>query len=354
MNAPYTLNLKQHLIPCLKGRSWYLLGVFLVFCFSGKTLRAQDPIFSQYYLSPLQLNPGLAGVSEDPRVTAIYRNQYPGFNHAYRTYALSYDQFFPSRNFGIGIWLLSDDAGDGILKTIKGAGVFSYRLQLDDHLYIKMGAEAAFVQSTLNWNKLIFGDQIDDILGTMSPGGIPFPTEEIAPDGNNVVYPDLGIGGVMYGKTAYLGLGLRHLNTPDPEFLGTNPDLSRGIPMRWTFHGGSSWRVLKKMFNRYTRATLSPSFIFVSQGNFYQFNGGILMDAEAISFGIQYRLSYGQSEAIIGSIGLRTNKLRLGYSYDATISGFQGTGGTHEIGLTYLFDDGDHESRYNDCLQIFR
>jgi hypothetical protein len=35
------------------------------------------------------------------------------------------------------MWLLSDDAGDGILKTIKGAGIFSYRVQLNDHLYAK-------------------------------------------------------------------------------------------------------------------------------------------------------------------------------------------------------------------------
>jgi hypothetical protein len=51
---------------------------------------------------------------------------------------------------------------------------------------------------------------------------------------------------------------------------------------------------------------------------------------------------------------LRTNNLRLGYSYDATISGFEGTAGTHEIGLVYIFDDGDKESRYDDCFQIFR
>jgi len=354
MNALYWMNRKPTLILYLhKGFYYFLLFLWTLMIFNHN-LRAQDPVFSQYYLSPLQLNPGLAGLTEDPRVTANYRNQYPGFNNAYRTYALSYDQFFPHRNFGIGLWLLSDDAGDGILKTVKGAGIFSYRLQLNDHLFAKMGAEAGIVQSTLNWNKLLFGDQIDDILGTMSPGGIPFPTEETAPDKNNVIYPDLGIGGVLYGETVYAGIGIRHLNTPSPEFLAKNSDLTPGIPMRWTLHGGASWRVLRQLFNRYTKVTMSPSFIFVSQGNFNQFNGGIVMDAESFSFGLQYRISSGQSEAVIGSIGLRTSRLRLGYSYDATVSGFEGTGGTHEIGLVYLFDNGDRESRYNDCLQIFR
>jgi len=354
MNALYWLKHKSlaAIVP-LRAIIFFPICIWCFFLFSNGVI-AQDPVFSQYYLSPLQLNPGLAGLTEDPRVTANYRNQYPGFNQAYRTYALSYDQFFPHRNFGLGIWIVTDDAGDGILKSTKGAGIFSYRVQLNKKLYFKMGAEAGVVQSTLNWNQLVFGDQIDDLLGTMSPGGIPFPTEETAPDKNSVIYPDLGIGGVVYGESIYAGLGIRHLNTPDPEFLGENSDLTPGIPMRWTLHAGGSWRVLKNMFGRYNKVTLSPSFIFVAQGPFNQFNGGLVMDFEAFSCGLQYRVSSGQSDAIIGSIGLRTNKLRVGYSYDVTISGFDGTGGAHELGLVYLFDDGDNESRYNDCLQIFR
>ncbi len=246
MNAPLRMTNLKFSFSTLSIRSTVWLYFLWILFIPGPGLKAQDPVFSQYYLSPLQLNPGLAGLSEDPRVTANYRNQYPGFNHAYRTYALSYDQFFPHRNFGIGFWLLSDDAGDGILKTIKGAGIFSYRIQLNDHFYAKMGAEAGIVQSTLHWNKLLFGDQIDDYLGTVSPGGMPFPTEELAPDKNNVVYPDLGFGGVLYGETLYAGLAVRHLNTPSPDFLGENTALSPSIPMRWTLHGGASWRVLRR------------------------------------------------------------------------------------------------------------
>jgi type IX secretion system PorP/SprF family membrane protein len=327
---------------------------WFIICSMVMEVSGQDPVFSQFYLSPLQLNPGLTGLTEDPRFSANYRNQFPGFNNAYRTYALSYDQFFPRFNGGVGFWMLADDAGDGILKTIKGAGIFAYRLQLNDDLFAKMGAEVGIVQSTLNWNQLRFGDQIDDYLGTISPGGIPFPTEETAPEKNAVVYPDLGLGGIIYGGQLYLGLGVRHLNTPSPDFLGTNTALNPRIPMRWTFHGGASWPVFKRVFRNYMDVTVAPSFIFVKQGPFSQFNGGITLDADLITFGIQYRVSSGQSEAVIGSIGFRTNTLRMAYSYDATISGFDSSGGSHEVGLIYVLDDGDRESRYNDCLQIFR
>lgn len=317
-------------------------------------ISAQDPVFSQYYLSPLQLNPALSGLTEDPRFSANYRNQFPGFNNAYRTYALSYDQYFPSLNSGFGGWILSDDAGDGILRTIKAAGIFSYRLRLGDDLYTKAGIEAGIVQSVLNWNQLLFGDQIDDYAGTVSPGGIPFPTEETAPEKNKVIYPDLGAGLVVYGGELYGGFSVRHLNRPDPDFLSINNNLSPRIPMRWTVHGGGSWPLFRKFFRQFMSIAFSPSVIFVKQGPFQQLNGGATIDAEMISVGLHYRLSSGRSEALIGSIGFRTNQLRLGYSFDYTISGFPLSSGTHEIGLVISLDDGDRESRYNDCLNIFR
>ncbi len=315
---------------------------------------SQDPVFSQFYLAPLQLNPGLAGLNENPRFSANYRNQYPGFNQAYRTYAISYDQFFSSLNSGVGLWLLSDDAGDGILKTIKGAGIFSYQLQFNDDLFVKMGAEVGIVQTTLNWDRLLFGDQIDDYLGSVSPGGVPYPTEEIAPEKNTVLYPDLGLGMVMYGENLYGGVSVRHLNRPKPEFLNANPSLTESIPMRWTFHGGASWRILKGMFHSKTKLLASPSIIFVRQGPFQQMNGGITLDAGPVSVGGYFRLASGHSEALIATIGLRTKQLRLGYSFDYTVSGFPLSGGTHEVGILFSLDDGERESRYNDCMQIFR
>jgi type IX secretion system PorP/SprF family membrane protein len=217
-----------------------------------------------------------------------------------------------------------------------------------------MGTEIGIVQSTLNWDRLRFGDQIDDYLGTISPGGMPFPTEENAPEKNSIVYPDLGLGFVLYGETLYAGISARHLNQPKPDFLDINPSLSPGIPIRWTAHAGGSWPIFSGLFNRGTDMTVSPAIIFVRQGPFQQINGGVTLDAGPVSVGIHYRNSSGESEALIGSIGLRTKQLRLGYSYDMTISGFPDSGGTHELGLVFVLDDGEKESRYNDCLRLFR
>ena len=95
----------------------------------GSHVICQDPIFSQYFHSPLVINPAIAGISDEANVFLNYRNQWSGLPNAYRTYAISYDQFFEEINSGLGVMLLSDNAGDGILKTSKIAGVYSYRIQ---------------------------------------------------------------------------------------------------------------------------------------------------------------------------------------------------------------------------------
>ncbi len=317
-------------------------------------LEAQDPIFSQFYLAPLQLNPGLAGLTDGARFSANYRNQFPGFNQAYRTYALSYDQYFKDISSGAGLWMLSDDAGDGILKTVKIAGIYAYRLKLDSDLYLRMGTEIGFVQTTLNWSLLTFGDQIDDYYGKISPGGTPYPTDENAPEKNSTIYPDIGLGMVLYGKHLYGGIALRHLNQPRTDFLETNPNLTPGIPMRWTFHAGGTWPVFSGGFGRKTDALIAPAIMYVYQGPFRQFMGGLSFEAGPLTIGGFYRNTSGQSESIIGSIGLRSKQLKIGYSYDATISGFQESGGSHEIGLIFVLPYSQKESRYNDCLQLFR
>ncbi len=342
-----------HLIPfqCHQCLKWLFLGILMTFLLGVK---AQDPIFSQFYLSPLQLNPGLTGLSAGPRLAVNYRNQFPGFNHAYRTYALSYDQFFEQINSGIGFWLLSDDAGDGILKTTKAAGIYSYRVRVQDDLYMRMGVEIGVVQSTLNWDRLRFGDQIDDYLGYTSPGGTPFPTEEFAPENNSIIYPDLGFGFVLNNKLFYTGLSVSHLNTPNPEFLAANQNLTSGIPMRWTAHAGATFPASLASSRNSSRMTISPSLIYVVQGPFQQINGGITFDAGPVSLGGYYRISSGQSEAIIGAIGLRTKQLKIGYSYDMTISGFPSGGGTHELGLVFSIEVDQSNSKYSDCLKLFR
>ena len=102
--------------------------LFALLLLASGEASAQDPIFSQFYAAPLQINPALVGSGYAPRMGAAYRNQWTGFNNAYRTYAVFYDQNLDRLNSGIGFNLESDDAGNGIVKTMRFSALYGTRL----------------------------------------------------------------------------------------------------------------------------------------------------------------------------------------------------------------------------------
>src|SRR3954464_6567249 len=82
--------------------------------------RAQDPNFSQFFVSPLTLNPALTGKFDGVyRVAGNYRNQWPSISSAYNTGTVSFDAGILKNRipefdqFGIGVLVLSDKSGEG-------------------------------------------------------------------------------------------------------------------------------------------------------------------------------------------------------------------------------------------------
>jgi len=68
--------------------------LLIVLLFSCSTAFGQDPIFSQFYAAPLQINPAFTGNTYTPNIALNYRNQWSGWpGTAYSTYAASVDQF---------------------------------------------------------------------------------------------------------------------------------------------------------------------------------------------------------------------------------------------------------------------
>src|SRR5258706_10896165 len=94
---------------------------------------AQDPNFSQFFASPLTLNPALTGKFDGVvRVAGNFRNQWPTINNAFVTKTASVD-FGLLKNrlpeidkLGIGILGVSDNAADGVLVTNYGGLSLAY------------------------------------------------------------------------------------------------------------------------------------------------------------------------------------------------------------------------------------
>ncbi len=334
----------------------YKLSAFLFSIFASlAAATAQDNIFSQYYAMPLTVNPGFAGSAFAPRIGLAYRNEWPGFNNAYRTYAISYEQQMDRVKSGIGFILEGDDAGAGIYKSTHFGAIYAYRLQVSEGLFLKLGVEAGARQTSLDWDKLVFPDDIDP-LGGITPGS----NLETRPEQLTQTKLDISSGLLLYSEKLYLGAALQHLNTPNEGFLLVNDNVSRGLPLRYTFHGGTEI-TLSKGNKQKPASFLSPNFLFVSQGPYRQINLGAYAGIGSVFTGLWYRHTLRNSDSAILLMGFREGIFKVGLSYDITVSGLAGrSGGTYEITLGVLLDKDEvlkkkHKAaQLQDCFNMFR
>ncbi len=315
---------------------------------------AQDPLFSQFYAMPLQINPAFAGSASAPRVGAAYRHQWPGFSNAYRTYAVYYEQGIEQLNSGIGFNIEGDNAGDGIWRSTRLSALYSYSLNINDVVAVKIGVEVGAHQTSLDWQRLVFPDQLDPT------GGIVNNTGEIQPDQTTRTRLDLGAGMLLVSEKFWVGGGLKHLNTPDESFLLINNNVTSGLPLRMTLHAGTEI-IVKKGNKRREAAFVSPNVLFASQGPYKQLNLGAYASGGPVFGGLWYRHSFQNADAVIVSAGWKQGMFKIGLSYDITVSGLAGTaGGAYELTFGVLFDQNENakrkkrSSQLNDCLRMFQ
>jgi len=333
--------------------------IIVLLLMNGSGLKSQDLVFSQFYSAPMQLNPGLTGVTYAPRLAFNYRNQWPTLPNAYTSYAASYDQYADLISSGFGVNIMSDQAGNGIYVTNRITASYAYNMQVGDGTFIRGGLEAAVEQKNLNWNKLIFLDQINPELGFTDEFGNAYPTNEVAPASTSQIYPDFGAGVVLYSSKFYGGFNVKHINAPDEAWLSETEFAT--LPVYYSIHGGAEIEISNPYNNGRKPAFISPNILFAKQGNFQQLNLGAMLSMWYIYGGVWYRTTFSNSDAAIFSLGFQRGLAKIGYSYDWTISGLSGkSGGAHEVSLILNFEETERYKRkirgkqYNDCLKIFR
>src|SRR5690242_4564402 len=125
-------------------------------------VKAQDPHFSQFYMSPLTLNPALTGdMDATYRAGAIYRNQYGSVTIPYVTPSAFFDcDLFKGSDshsyLGLGFLILDDKAGDGNLSNLTLMFSAAYHQALDENGYfhLNIGLQGGWVQKSVNLNNL--------------------------------------------------------------------------------------------------------------------------------------------------------------------------------------------------------
>lgn len=313
----------------LQKRFLLVAGVSFLLSFGlTSETQAQDPEFTQFYANPLYLNPAFAGTARCPRLVMNYRNQWPALTGTFVTTSASYDQHVETIQGGLGLLVTNDRAGRGTLNTTTVSGIYSYQQPISRNFSLKAGFQATYFQKALDWSKLTFGDMIDPRKGFI------YETQDI-PRGGSVNNVDFSAGILGFSEKIYFGFAAHHLTEPNESLVvGTSR-----LPMKWTGHVGAVIPIDKR--NRYSESSISPNILYRRQGEFQQLNIGLYVRKGPLVGGIWYRgiLFSDYRDAFITTVGIQTDVIRFGYSYDVTVSELTpATGGSHEISMTLQFD----------------
>ncbi|MDY0097603.1 MAG: PorP/SprF family type IX secretion system membrane protein [Bacteroidales bacterium] len=289
----------------------------------------QDPTFSQFYANALYLAPSFAGATAEYRLALNYRNQWPAIPGVFHTYSISFDKALINFNSGIGIIATYDVAGSGDLSTTNIGLLYSYDFNISQDWHIRPGVNFKFHYMGLDIYKLVFASQMTGS-GTV-PSVYPPPFD-------NVADIDFATSALVYNDRIWAGFTLDHLLRPKQSFYGDDANL----PVKINVFGGL--QVLRKTrLRQKLQEVLSVAMNFQKQADFYQSDLGLYYYRDPLIFGVWYRgIPFATSQAgdaIIGLIGIKTNQLHIGYSYDFTVSNLiSSTSGSHEVSLVYEFD----------------
>lgn len=316
-------------------QSFKLLGIsvaLLVFSLEGKA--QVDPHFSNYYVYPSWLNPGLTGIFDGGyRVSAIYRTQWGSISSPYSTMGLSAD-FSTNTNANFGVSLLNQTAGDGgyTYTTAYGNGAFTgLRFGAMESKRVVFGLQFGLIQRRFNPDKLTFGNQWNPVTGFN-----PNQNSNEVINKNSSAF-DMGAGAFFFDAmpgqliNAFGGFSVSHLTRPKDDFFASDEEAV--IPMRYTVHGGMRIRVNDEF-------SITPNALFLSQGTateamigaYGQKKVGPVTD---FMLGVNYRFN----DAVAPFVGFTHKSFMLGTSYDINTSdlGKLANGAnSFEISLSYI------------------
>ena len=307
---------------------------------------AQDPHFSQFFASPLTLNPALTGKFDGIfRAAGNYRDQWPAISKAFVTSTISLDapmltsKISPNDTWGIGLVAMTDRTANGILTSNYISLSTAYHKGLDeDGLYqLGFGFQGTYASKRLDGTALHLEDGLKlDGTWETSPSE-PVLNSQIA----NVNFFDFNAGVLFNGSTDgynnfYLGASMYHINRPRENFIQSKGFYT--LNPRLTIHSGGYFKVGET-------TTLHLNAIFSQQaganetvlGGAVAFNLNNDMEEAPMNFYAGSWIRF--NDAIIPYIGLEWSDFRLGTTYDVNYSnlkvGSQSRGGI-EISLIYI------------------
>jgi type IX secretion system PorP/SprF family membrane protein len=330
----------------------YLFFAFIVL-FGIVKSQAQDPVFSQFYNSPIYMNPALIGEEENLFINFAHRSQWRSLEFPYTTSQVSLVfPYFKDKHIkpeghvgGIGVSFYGDEAGQGSsLKTYGGNASFAYNLNLSSKSVNKItfAIQLGFIHKNVDKDQLQWGEQYNPFIG-FDNTVVPAELDLI----QNRTFMDITAGAFWryFANTdqktiqsIYAGFVAAHLNHPDESVL--EGDLNR-LPVLYKLHGGMIFALSEKTNISFN--CLSQLQDLVNQTNLGSFLSYKLpFDTRGQMSNLVTRVGgwYRVQDSMIASIDFLTNNLQFGFSYDWNVTSLRynnrGTG-SYEISMGYRF-----------------
>lgn len=315
--------------------------VVTLLCVTGMAVSAQDKHFSQFWASPLTLNPAFTGKFDGAlRVSGNYRNQWPEINNAFVTYSAGVDmpimknKIAQNDNWGIGIMAYSDKSASGVLQAnnISFSTAYHKGLDEDGNHQIGVGFQASYMEKQLNTNKVTFGDQLTTLGYTITSSDV------YANRFLKASHFDLSAG-VLYNGSSnpnnnfYAGVSMYHITRPKESFLGANYLANP----RFTLYSGGYLGVGENK-------TLYVSALHSQQAKASETLAGAALGVTPNMDALKPTTIFGGvwtrfNDAIIPYLGLEVGDFRFGFTYDVNISKLKtasNSQGGIEVSLIYI------------------
>jgi type IX secretion system PorP/SprF family membrane protein len=316
----------------------FIYGIAFMMLIGWQTISAQDLHFSQYFNSPLFINPANTGFIPDGdyRIGINYRNQWASVtNNPYKTMSAFGDaQLFGERFengwVGVGGALLRDAAGSGNLTSTRAFGSVAYHQQLGLGSLLSAGFNVGWVNKRVDFAKLTFDNQWNGkFFDLTAPSGETVNTNQI-----NYFSLQAGLNYAYFpNENTYLnaGVSVSNINRPKESFSATDVIDTR-IARRYTlflngsFRASDAWIVNPNIYI----SRMSTAMEYVAGVNAQRDLSG---DGNTqLIVGAYYRVS----DAIVPMVGFQQNGYRLTFSYDATtssLSKYNATRGAYEVSI---------------------
>ena len=326
-----------------------LIGLFYCFTSTG-----QDIHFSQFYETPLLINPATTGsFNGDMRAIINYKDQWNSIAQPYRTGMFSFDmklmkKKWNSVHLAAGLLVFNDQAGKSKFGTTQVNLSLAAILAANDKNNFSVGLLGGFAQRGVKNTDLKWGNQFDgNSYNSSTPSG-----EEGTLNSNSFIYGDFGAGlnwnFITKPKnmssndkiTVNLGVGVFHINQPKQKLY---VDDVQSLYAKIVVHGRSYLGIPN------TTLAVIPSFLYMKQNSAQEINvGGLiryslkeeskytgLIKNSAVYLGGFFRVG----DSFIPMLMFELSDFAVGFNYDINISGLKsvssGKGG-FEISLRYI------------------